>query len=311
MENLIEKMMKDFDNFKAALVRKYEEEANAKKEREEKLKREEEEKQRVEDTVRPSLLQMPYRESMVPVSKIKETMAEMIKDNAKSSNEDVSKVLERIADPNIQTVDKKIDEYGMTQEQRDWLFKYIYCVEGYYMNHPNDPGGATMYGITEREARKWGYKGRMQDLPKELSLRIYLHDYWEKWQLKKINHFGKALCIFDFIVNSGTRGIKIAQKCVNRAYQERNVVPGNKEELSKLSPIAEDGVIGPKTIEAINNCPFMLFYSNYIVAQEDQYEDLMRANSKLRSFDEGWENRIYRKNQFIYRMIADNIITIK
>ena len=37
--------------------------------------------------------------------------------------------------------------------------------------------------------------------------------------------------------------------------------------------------------------------------QEDQYEDLMRANGKLRSFDEGWENRIARKKSVYFQII--------
>lgn len=201
------------------------------------------------------------------------------------------------------------DKYNMTKRDREWLFRYILEVEGKYFNHPNDPGGETMYGIIKSEARRHGYEGPMRELPIEKALDIYGKDYFQKFLLDKINHFGKVLCIFDFIVNSGNRGVSIAQKTVNKVYINRTAVKENVAELQGLVPLAEDGVMGPKTIDAINKIPFFLFYSTYVAMQEDKYEDLMRANGKLRSFDDGWENRIVRKNQFIYRLLKDGVIT--
>lgn len=205
--------------------------------------------------------------------------------------------------------DEPRDKYNMTKRDREWLFRYILEVEGKYFNHPNDPGGETMYGIIKSEARRHGYEGPMRELPIEKALDIYGKDYFQKFLLDKINHFGKVLCIFDFIVNSGNRGVSIAQKTVNKVYINRTAVKENVAELQGLVPLAEDGVMGPKTIDAINKIPFFLFYSTYVAMQEDKYEDLMRANGKLRSFDDGWENRIVRKNQFIYRLLKDGVIT--
>lgn len=42
----------------------------------------------------------------------------------------------------------------------------VYVNEGGYADHPNDRGGKTMYGVTEKVARTYGYTGPMRDFPK-------------------------------------------------------------------------------------------------------------------------------------------------
>lgn len=39
--------------------------------------------------------------------------------------------------------------------------------EGGYVDHPNDTGGPTHWGITEKTARSYGYTGKMVDFTKE------------------------------------------------------------------------------------------------------------------------------------------------
>lgn len=194
----------------------------------------------------------------------------------------------------------------LSKEERDnHMLEFILFVEGKYFNHANDPGGKTMYGIIESVARRHGYKGDMRNLPKSLAIDIYKKDYISKFNIDSITHLGKALCVLDFVVNSGTRGITMAQKACNKAYMNRV----DKSWFTNYTPLLEDGKIGPKTIEAINNLPFFLFYTCYITAQEDKYHDLMTANGKLRVFEEGWENRIHKKNSFIFKLLREGVIS--
>lgn len=314
MDFLME-MQKKMQDFMSSMTDKYNKEVAQVKEEQNKTTPEQlyeaEAKRYVVDNIRPNFENQTDKENKVKVSEIHENFKELVEVNAKSPDEPVADIIERIADPNTPTKITNMEASGLTPEKKKWLMEYIFLVEGGYFNHPNDPGGETMYGITKVDARTGGYTGPMRDLPKEFAIQRYHNKYFIDQQLQKINHFGKQLCIFDFIVNSGERGIKMAQKAVNSAYAERNTVKDEiSKKLAKITPLIVDGKIGPKTIEAINNCPFFLFYTNYILYQEDQYEDLMRANGKLRSFDEGWENRIARKNQFIYRLIKEGVITL-
>ena len=266
---------------------------------------------KVYDSMRPSATVNEHvdEESMVKVEDIKVAMNDLVVANSTKTG-DVVTALDKIADPNVVTkLTAEVDSYGLTKEQRRYLLEYIFLVEGGYFNHPNDPGGETMYGIIKTEARANGYNGAMRDLPREVACEIYLRKYWKNNGLMKIESFIVGLCIFDFFVNSGSRGATIAQETVNAIYTNRtgSVQFGKSADAAGLKPIAVDGKMGDKTFEAINKIPPFVFISIYNVLQEDKYEDLMRNNSKLRSFDKGWENRIHRKIIFIYDLIARGV----
>lgn len=266
---------------------------------------------KVYDSMRPSATLSEHidEESMVKVEDIKGAMNDLIVANSTETG-DVATAIDKIADPTVVTKNtEEVDSYGLTKEQRRYLLEYIFLVEGGYFNHPNDPGGETMYGIIKTEARANGYQGAMRDLPKEVATEIYLRKYWKNNGLMKIDSFVVALCIFDFFVNSGSRGATIAQEVVNAVYTNRtsSVQFGKTLDSAGLKPIAVDGQMGDKTFDAINKIPPYVFISIYNVLQEDKYEDLMRNNSKLRSFDKGWENRIHRKIIFIYDLIARGV----
>lgn len=49
-------------------------------------------------------------------------------------------------------------------------------VEGGYVNHPNDPGGETKYGISKRAYPNLD----IRNLTPEAALAIYRRDYWDK-----------------------------------------------------------------------------------------------------------------------------------
>lgn len=262
----------------------------------------------VYDNIRPSMAVEPDKDVWIKREEIADAIVSLI--NAQSKD-DPKFALSQINDPNTITKTPNKDEYGLTDEQSRYLLDFIFCVEGGYFNHPNDPGGETMYGIIKTEARKWGYEGKMRDLPKEVAIEIYKKKYWKATGLMNIKNFAVALSIFDFQVNSGIRGAKIAQKTANKLYQNRTIEESFKKAMEGTYPLSEDGALGPKSFEVINKIPPLEFLMAYNVFQEDQYEDLMRNNSKLRVFDEGWENRIVKKTIFIGSMFRNGLIDLE
>jgi lysozyme family protein len=50
---------------------------------------------------------------------------------------------------------------------------YVIDQEGGYADHLHDPGGPTNFGITQKTARRFGYKGRMSNMPVDWAYLIY------------------------------------------------------------------------------------------------------------------------------------------
>lgn len=127
----------------------------------------------------------------------------------------------------------------------DAAFDRLILVEGGYADHPSDPGGKTMYGITEAVARAHGYRGSMRRLPLAEARRIYRRAYWDACRCDEIAAIvggDVAEELFDSAVNAGTgRAGRWLQEALN-ALNARGRLYAN---------IAEDGQIGPGTLSAL------------------------------------------------------------
>lgn len=110
----------------------------------------------------------------------------------------------------------------------DKAFRMVVGHEGGYVNHPDDPGGETKYGISKRYHPGEDIKGMTLLRAKE----IYKANYWDKISGDRIPWPWNYL-LFDTIVNQGggvAHWIGNAQTAV-----------GTKS----------DGIIGPNTIRAM------------------------------------------------------------
>lgn len=167
------------------------------------------------------------------------------------------------------------------------FLNYIFEVEGGFTDDENDRGGATNFGITEEEAREFGYAGDMRNLTKDFAKNIYLKKYYLGNKLDKVINNKVALSIFDWAVNSGRRGIKKAQIVANK-FGANLIV---------------DGIVGNKTLEAINNINPEAFLKEYHEMQRTFYKNLAAKDITQEDFLKGWLNRVEIKEKYIEKVM--------
>lgn len=172
-------------------------------------------------------------------------------------------------------------------ERFNKFLAYIFEVEGGFTDDENDRGGATNFGITEEEAREFGYTGDMQNLTKDFAKNIYLKKYYLGNKLNKITDDRVALSIFDWAVNSGGKGIKKAQIVANK-FGANLII---------------DGIIGNKTLEAINAIDPEAFLKEYHEMQRTFYKNLAAKDPSQEGFLKGWLNRVEIKEEHIEKVM--------
>ena len=144
--------------------------------------------------------------------------------------------------------------------------KVILANEGGYVYNSFDSGGETNFGISKRAFPNEDIK-RMTI---ERATEIYYTRYWSLMHLDDITDINKALQLFDFAINVGVgRAVKKAQALV-------------LEE--------QDGLIGPKTIQAINED--LNFVEDYKLIRIYYYNQLIKDHPKMDIFLKGWERRV-------------------
>lgn len=145
--------------------------------------------------------------------------------------------------------------------------------EGGYVNDSSDSGGRTKYGISQRQYPDLD----IRNLTVNDAKAIYRQDYWNKLRLDEINDQAAAGKIFDFGINAGNkRSVVTAQQACNIS----NVFN---------SKLIEDGIIGPRTISAINSIKYTgLFVKLFIKIRMDYYISLALRKPVLKKFLIGW-----------------------
>lgn len=134
--------------------------------------------------------------------------------------------------------------------------------EGGYVNDPNDPGGETNWGISKRAYPDVDIK----NLTREQAIAIYKRDYWDKVAGAQL-HEDIAYQVLDFAVNSGG--------------------PVAIQYLQRAAGAADDGYIGPATIEAVNKMPMPVLILIYIALRQ-KYQVKLKA---WKNFSAGWASR--------------------
>lgn len=151
------------------------------------------------------------------------------------------------------------------------LVPFIKSWEGGYVNHPSDPGGHTNKGVTLDTFRHFLGKERtvadLKAMTDEQWLYIFRKGYWDRWQADKIRSQSIANLLVDFVWASGMHGITKVQQ---------------------LLGVKADGIVGPKTLEALNALPSDVAFQRIWNRRKQFIEGLKNYNV----FGAGWMNRL-------------------
>jgi lysozyme family protein len=164
----------------------------------------------------------------------------------------------------------------------------VIAVEGGYADDPNDPGGKTMYGITEKVARANGYAGDMRNLPRSTAFQIYYTRYVVAPNFDDVALIDEKVA--EELIDSGVNaGVDRAGKWFQQALNSLN------DQQRDYADILEDGKVGPGTLNAFRAfkrrrgaASTHIMLAALDALQGHHYLTLADDNSKFERFANGW-----------------------
>jgi len=160
----------------------------------------------------------------------------------------------------------------VTKDRFPRAFALLRVHEGGYSNHPADPGGATMKGVTQRTYNAYRKRrGQLVRGVREITdyevEAIYRGQYWNAVRADDLPE-GVAYCVFDAAVNSG---------------------PGQAARwLQKVVGVKVDGIIGNETVSAVRAAPAREVINAYC----DMRLAFMKRLRHWDTFKNGWTRRV-------------------
>lgn len=144
--------------------------------------------------------------------------------------------------------------------------------EGGYVNHPDDPGGATNKGVTQRtydayRRRVFERVRPVREITDAEVFDIYRTQYWTAVRAEELPQ-GLAYCVFDAAVNSGPA----------RAAKWLQGVAG----------VDQDGIVGEQTLAAVRGLDVPRAIDRYC----DVRLAFMKRLKHWPTFKNGWSRRV-------------------
>jgi len=161
--------------------------------------------------------------------------------------------------------------------------KLVLVHEGGWADHPADPGGATMKGVTLANFRRYvkpnATKSDLRKISDEQIATVYRRFYWDAVLGAELPD-GVDFAVFDFAVNSGpSRAAKYLQDVVG---------------------VVQDGKIGPATLKAVRAMP----HARVINTLCDNRMAFLRKLKIWPTFGKGWTRRVSEVRSEALRMIS-------
>lgn len=178
------------------------------------------------------------------------------------------------------------------------LAEEIVAREGGYVNDPNDPGGATNFGVTIHTMRRLGLDlngdgavtpADVRALTRAQAVEIFLDHYYTRPGLAGLPVLLQP-SVFDMYVNAGGNAVRILQRLLNQMGADLTV----------------DGALGPQTLAAAHRAAAEApdhLADAYGIARRDYYYALADRRPASRRYarrrDGGKGGWILRAEEFI------------
>ena len=136
-----------------------------------------------------------------------------------------------------------------------------------------DAGGRTRFGIAEKfhpDLPEEFFSGPAEDALAEAE-KIEEREYWDAMRLAEVENQNVANKLFDMGVNMGVRQASV--------YAQR------------AARVAEDGVIGPQSLAAINNADPIAYYQALCELSAAHYRQVAAVNPAQAVNLKGWMKR--------------------
>ncbi len=168
---------------------------------------------------------------------------------------------------------------------------HIFKVEGGYVDRPEDKGGPTNFGITQKTLAAFRKNTVGPDDVRNLTAteagRIYRQEYWDANALFLIDNPRVQYLLFDQIVSRGGRSAILIMQRVLNSY------PFN-------AGLKYDGILGTATAQTVNCVDDELELSIRFI-RECQRAYLKQAHLPGQAvFLEGWLNRTFLLFDFLF-----------
>ena len=156
--------------------------------------------------------------------------------------------------------------------------------EGGLTNHPADPGGITNYGISLAFLQQVSPAATAEDVRKltaEDAKNLMRREFWDKPGADRFPPL-IAVAFYDLAVNAGAhRSTLLMQDALD---------------------VAADGIIGPITLQALNECNQKAVALRMLELREQWYQRLAAKKPTSRVFLRGWLNRTADCRRLILRL---------
>ena len=172
-----------------------------------------------------------------------------------------------------------------TDHKFESAVKVVLLHEGLFTNNPNDPGGATNYGISLRFLRAAGIDGNMnrsdhvgiediKALNPDKAKNIYYKYFYKKYNINNVVSTMLATSLLDMsVLMGGNEAIKLLQTALD-------------------AHLVIDGILGKNTLAQINSANSYNLNEKFKAQCILHFQYLITKNEKLSVFLNGWTNRV-------------------